>query len=140
MAKEALGLGHLPEQAAQKYSREPAMAETKLRATNFVKGDRWVYLRSNIKGITSHSLLRHEEKEFPFDRVNSWLTDDKRIVQVRTSAFFGAHKFWVIRVSDVWFGGTLLRRTFYLCFCVWSDGITYCVADVLFWDFRRFLC
>lgn len=58
------------------------MAETKLRATHFVKGDRWVYLRSNIKGITSHSLLRHEEKEFPFDRVQTWLTDDKRIVQV----------------------------------------------------------
>lgn len=58
------------------------MAETKLRATHFVKGDRWVYLRSNVKGITSHSLLRHEEKEFPFDRVSTWLTDDKRIVQV----------------------------------------------------------
>jgi hypothetical protein len=58
------------------------MTETKLRATHFVKGDRWVYLRSNIKGITSHSLLRHEDKEFPMDRTQSWLTEDKRIVGV----------------------------------------------------------
>eukprot|EP01126_Amoeba_proteus_P013587 TRINITY_DN1580_c0_g1_i2.p1 TRINITY_DN1580_c0_g1~~TRINITY_DN1580_c0_g1_i2.p1 ORF type:complete len:136 (+),score=11.76 TRINITY_DN1580_c0_g1_i2:63-470(+) len=58
------------------------MSETKLRATHFYKGDRWVYLRSNIKGLTSHSLLRHEEAEFPVDRVQSWFTEDKRVVQV----------------------------------------------------------
>jgi len=58
--------------------------ETKTRVSRILKGfdGRWVFTAENMKGVTSQSILREDEKEFPLDKVKKWMSEGKLITWI----------------------------------------------------------